>query len=116
MDLFRRGFFRLVGAVSVPGPLPRGGVMALTSRMIVLPKPSLFILFPGFVFASSIAQAPAATSSLDNGIIQITVDLAKGGGIVGFNPSGQPANNVINTYDLGREQRGQSTIPGNFSL
>jgi len=75
----------------------------------------LFILFLGFVFASSIARAPAATSSLDNGAVQITVDLAKGGGIVGFNPSGQPANNVINIYDLGRDcQQSYYSGPSQF--
>ena len=82
--------------------------------MIVWPKSSLFILFLWFVFASSITQAPAATSSLDNGTVQITVDLDKGGGIVGFNPSGS-TNNVINYYDLGRDcQQSYYSGPSQF--
>jgi len=83
--------------------------------MIVRPKSSLIIPFLGLVYASSITQAPAATSSLDNGTVQITVDLDKGGGIVGFNPSGQSANNVINYYDLGRDcQQSYYSGPSQF--
>ena len=87
----------------------------MVRTMIVRPKSSLFIPLLGFVLTSSINQAPAATSSLDNGAVQITVDLAKGGCIVGFNPSGQPANNVINTYDLGRDcQQSYYSGPSQF--
>jgi hypothetical protein len=43
-----------------------------------------------------------ATSSLNNGTIQITVDLNQGGGIVALYPTGRPQDSVINTYDRGR--------------
>jgi len=68
----------------------------------------------GFLFSSLLTQARAATSSLDNGTVQITVDLDKGGGIVGFNPSGS-TNNVINYYDLGRDcQQSYYSGPSQF--
>jgi hypothetical protein len=83
--------------------------------MIVWPKSSLFIPFLGFVFAISITQAPAATSSLDNGTVRITVDLDQGGGIVAFHPTGQTYNSVINTYDRGRNcQQSYYSGPSQF--
>ena len=86
----------------------------MTNRMIVRPKSSLSILLVGFLFSSLLTQARAATSSLDNGTVQITVDLDKGGGIVGFNPSGS-TNNVINYYDLGRDcQQSYYSGPSQF--
>ena len=87
----------------------------MASRMIVRPKSSLIIPFLGFVFASSIMQAPAATSSLDNGTVRITVDLAQGGGIVAFHPTGQTSNSTINTYDRGRNcQQSYYSGPSQF--
>ena len=87
----------------------------MASRMIVRPKSSFIIPFLGFVFASSITQAPAATSSLDNGTVRITVDLDQGGGIVAFHPTGQTNNSVINTYDRGRNcQQSYYSGPSQF--
>ena len=87
----------------------------MASRMIVRPKSSLIIPFLGFVFACSTTQAPAATSSLDNGTVRITVDLDQGGGIVAFHPTGQTNNSVINTYDRGRNcQQSYYSGPSQF--
>jgi len=44
----------------------------------------------------------AAMSYLDNGVVKVGVDLAKGGSITYLSVSGT-ANNVINSYDLGRQ-------------
>lgn len=43
----------------------------------------------------------AAMSYLDNGVVKVGVDLAKGGSITYLSVSGTSAN-VINSYDLGR--------------
>lgn len=46
--------------------------------------------------------APAVESYLDNGVIKIGVDSSKGGSITWVSLSGT-TNNIVNSYDLGRE-------------
>ena len=46
--------------------------------------------------------APAAGSYLDNGVIKIGVELTKGGSLTWLSLSGS-TNNIVNSYDLGRE-------------
>lgn len=55
-----------------------------------------------FIFAGLVGSVTGSTSSLDNGVVRITVDLNQGGGIVAFHPTGRPQDSVINTYDRGR--------------
>lgn len=52
-----------------------------------------------FLFAIT---TPASESYLDNGVIKIGVDSAKGGSITWLSLSGS-TNNIVNSYDLGRE-------------
>jgi hypothetical protein len=67
------------------------------------------------IFAGLISPVMGATSSLNNGTIQITVDLAQGGGIVALYPTGHPQDNVINTYDRGRNcQQSYYSGPSQF--
>ena len=54
------------------------------------------------LFLSLVIGAFAAQSYLDNGVIKIGVDLSKGGSITYLSLSGT-TNNVVNSYDLGRE-------------
>ncbi|MCU0783733.1 MAG: hypothetical protein MUF81_06735 [Verrucomicrobia bacterium] len=53
------------------------------------------VLFPS-------VGALAAESYLDNGVVKVGVDLAKGGSITYLSPSGT-TNNIINNHDLGRQ-------------
>src|SRR3712207_5206989 len=55
------------------------------------------------VLALALAAPPAAgtTSSLDNGVIKVGVDLDRGGAI-GFLADAKTGENVINVHDLGR--------------
>jgi len=83
--------------------------------MIVRPQSLRFIALLVLVFTNSITQAPAATSSLDNGTVRITVDLDQGGGIVAFHLTGRPQDSVINTYDRGRNcQQSYYSGPSQF--
>ena len=67
------------------------------------------------LLASLVAPVSAATSSLDNGVVRITVDLDQGGGIVAFHPTGRPQDSVINTYDRGRNcQQSYYSGPAQF--
>lgn len=87
----------------------------MTNRMIVRPNSSFFILLAGFFCGSLLTDSRAATSSLDNGTVRITVDLNQGGGIVAFHPTGQTNNSVINTYDRGRNcQQSYYSGPSQF--
>ena len=60
----------------------------------------LSVLSCGGVMLAVASQA--AMSYLDNGVVKVGVDLAKGGSITYLSVSGT-ANNVINSYDLGRQ-------------
>ena len=75
-------------------------------------------LVAGFVAVVALVAAPAAVadsmSFLDNGVIRIGVDLAKGGTITWASVSGLGVN-VVNSWDLGREvQQSYYAGPDNF--
>lgn len=76
----------------------------------------IFCWAAGFLVAGLTAPVLGATSSLNNGTVQITVDLNQGGGIVAFHPTGQPQDSVINTYDRGRNcQQSYYAGPAQFN-
>ena len=68
----------------------------------------LHIKFTGPLLAIALSPfllpvaAPALESYLDNGVIKIGIDSAKGGSITWLSLSGS-TNNIVNSYDLGRE-------------
>jgi hypothetical protein len=100
-DVFRgNGFFSADATSSMVAVTGPGRLLSRNAHAAV--KDLVRVAALALIFAGLISPVMGATSSLNNGTIQITVDLAQGGGIVAFHPTGKPQDSVINTYDRGR--------------
>jgi hypothetical protein len=71
-----------------------------TDQLVLRASMRLATLVLGIVLLTKASQA--AMSYLDNGVVKVGIDLAKGGSITYLSKSGT-ANNIINSYDLGRQ-------------